>query len=298
MKPGTFMLVVILSIALSTTASAQETASTPAGATAAGTEAAPAPRADLSGANQLVRDQKYGEAETALAGLREEFPEDPSLLLMHGEVLLALGRPADARDPLARCAELDPERKRVNFQLASAMAATGDSDGAIEAFGREIAMSEEQNILVLAHLNRSMLFQQKRKWAESATELQQVLELEPTRVDVYGDLVATQLQAGKTDDAEATLTHGIEAGFTSAAPHYYSLGARFYKQKRYSKAAGALTKALELDPQLAQAERSLAATLEKLGREDEARQHLKRYLELEPDSPDAAKITEKLAEVG
>jgi hypothetical protein len=46
---------------------------------------------------------------------------------------------------------------------------------------------------------------------------------------------------------------------------------------------------------MAEAERSLAATLSKLERNGEAREHLVRYLELRPDAPDADEVREHLA---
>ena len=52
--------------------------------------------------------------------------------------------------------------------------------------------------------------------------------------------------------------------------------------------------ALEIEPTLASAERSLAAALEKLGRDDEAVEHLRRYLELAPDAWDAETVRKQL----
>ena len=60
----------------------------------------------------------------------------------------------------------------------------------------------------------------------------------------------------------------------------------------------AFTHTLEVDSRLARAERSLAAALEKLGRDHEARAHLERYLELAPDAPDAASVAERIRAAG
>jgi Flp pilus assembly protein TadD len=56
--------------------------------------------------------------------------------------------------------------------------------------------------------------------------------------------------------------------------------------------------ALRADPELAEAERSLAAALERLGRDAEAVQHLRRYLELRPDAPDAEAVAGRIKEAG
>ncbi len=270
-----------------------------ADATAETTE--PPARADLSEANEFVRSQDWAAADGALVALQEEFPDDPALLLMRGEVLLAMRKPADAAPLLERCAEIDPERKRTHFQLGSALAASGNRSGALAAFAKEIelqtgAEESEAQILVLSRLNRSMLLVQQNRWDEAAAEMEAVLTLEPERVAAYGDLASVYLEAGSLDKAAEALQRGFDKGFKSSN-HYYNLGARYYRKATYPSAVEALTRALELDPQLASAERSLAAALDKLGRDDESVQHLRRYLELRPEAPDKQEV-QKLLEAG
>lgn len=258
-------------------------------------EEAPSTGADLTRANELVVEQKYAEAELLLAELQAEFARDPDLLAMRGELLNALNRPDDAIEVLRQAAELEPDRPRVHFQLGSALAVTGRTDAALEAFGKEIEVNDEVAVVVLARLNRSMLYQQKSAWAESVRELEAVLELEPARGPVYGDLVALYLQLDRPDDAVEALRRGEAAGFVSAR-HWYSVGARLYSDGKYEPAVEFFTRTLEVDPNLADAERSLAAALEQLDREAEAVRHLKRYLELAPDAPDADAVAAKIRE--
>ena len=59
-----------------------------------------------------------------------------------------------------------------------------------------------------------------------------------------------------------------------------------------------LNLALEHEPERADATRSLAATLEKLGKESEAKAQLRRYLELAPEAADRDKVLEQLGEGG
>ena len=251
------------------------------------------PRADLGQANELVREQKYAEAEALLADLQQEFADDPALLLMRGELLLALGRADEALKPLERAAEIDPARPRAHFQLATALSAAGDAEGALAAFGREIEHNDDAQVAALARLNRAMLFQQQRNWIDAAQELESLLEAQPERSEAYGDLTTLYLQADRVDDAAATLERGKEAGFLSSQ-HYYSLGARLYKDGRYEGAVRALEAALEIEPRLARAERSLGAALQKLERPQEAIEHLERYLELSPGAADAENIAKQI----
>jgi tetratricopeptide (TPR) repeat protein len=250
-------------------------------------------RADLTEANELIRDSRYAEADELLATLQGTFPDDPALLLMRGEILLALGRAGDALEPLRRSAEIDADRARVHFQLATALSAMGDAQGALDAFAAEIEHNDDAEIQALALLNRSMLLEQQRMLDEAAAELERLVELQPARAEVYGDLATIYIQAGHVEQAAGALDRGAEAGFLSGQ-HYYSLGARLYRDKDYEGASRALEKALEIDPAMARAERSLGAALERLDRLDEAVVHLRRYLELAPDAPDADRVAEQI----
>ncbi len=261
--------------------------------TAKDSSAPETPRADLSAVNELVLEGSYDEAEKLLAALHEEFPEDAAVLLLQGEVLLANRKPELASVALKQSIQLDPDKTRAHFQFATALNALGQGEAALQSFA-VAASSDDPQIALMARLNRSTLFAQSRKWAEAAAELEAVLELQPDNVQVYGDLAAMHLRAGKTAETAAVLERGRQAGFQSAQ-HYYSLGARLYRDKNHAAAVEALTAALDLDPSLAKAERSLAASLEKVGRDEEALAHFRRYLELAPDAADAAQISAKIA---
>jgi tetratricopeptide (TPR) repeat protein len=254
---------------------------------------APVARADLGAVNELVRQGSYPEAETALALLQEEFPDEVRVLLLRGEVLLALRRFDEALPPLRRCAELDPDRERIHFQLATALQVTGDLPGAIEAYGKEIELNDATDVKVMAHLNRSLLLEQERDWAAAARELEAVLLLEPGRVEAYGDIASLYIKAGEIDTAAERLNAGLGAGFRSAR-HMYSLGAQYLKNKSYDPASQAFRIALKIDPDYADATRNLAVALEQMGQEDEAVEQYRRYLELRPDAEDAAEITEQI----
>jgi len=248
---------------------------------------------DLTAANEQVRSNDFAAAEALLAELQLEFPENEIVLAMRGELLVALNRIDEAIPLLQKVAGIAPQRPRVHFQLGSALASTGDGPAAIEAFGRELELSKEPQVRLLSHLNRSMLFQQKRKWSEAAAELEAALELDPSRTEAWGDLATLHLDAGDLDASLKVLQTGAEAGFQSGR-HYYSVGARLFKAERFAAAKTAFTEVLAIDPAHARAERSLAATLEKLGDADAALDHWARYLELAPGASDADQVTQKL----
>ena len=263
-------------------------------------EQAPPPEpivADLTQAHEKVKAQDYAAAEAILAALQPEFPEDERLLALRGELLVALSRIDEAIPILRKVAGIAPERPRVHFQLGTALASSGDKVGAIEAFGKELEHSKEPQVRMLAHVNRSMLYQQLREWSAAAIELEFALELDSSRLEVWADLVTLYLDAGDLDGAMAALQKGSEAGHRSAR-HYYSVGARLFKEDRFAEAQDAFAEVVAIEPTHARAERSLAATLEKLGKEKDALEHWARYLELAPGAADADQVTQKLSSSG
>ncbi len=254
----------------------------------------PAAHADLEPARELVKAEKYEEAERLLADLQTAYPDDSPLLLLQGDVLLATKKPDKAVEVLRHAAEIAPQKVRVHFDLGSALSALGDTQGALEAFAKEIELNQDPKIRGMAHLNRSILYDKDQKWNESAAELEALLEAEPDRKEAYGDLAQTYLKAGRPDEAARAVERGAEKGFQSARLHF-NVGAAYFNQKAFDKAAQAFQKAIEIQPDLAQAELNLAKTLDQLNRKDEANSHLKRYLELRPNAPDAAEIKKRLA---
>ena len=266
-------------------------------------EAEPLPRANLSEANGHVRDGDYPRAEQVLASLAEQFPQDPALLLMHGEVLLALRQPARALPLLQKSAELDGQRPRVHFQLAAAMLGTGDRAGALEAFAYEIEINEDEQVRAMVHVNRKVLLEQDGNLVGAARELEALLELDPEKVAAFGnpgtfcgEMASLYIEAGELPEAARSLERGLELGFRSA-DHWQSLGARHAQSEAWESAIGSFQKALEIDPALPNVERSLAAAFDQTGQTQEAVVHLRRYLELKPDASDAERVNQRIREI-
>lgn len=249
--------------------------------------------AQIAEANDRVRNGDYGGAAEILAALIDDQTDDTALLTQYGEVLLASGDAKGAVPILERAVRADPERLRLHFQIATAHTTLGEVDEALAAFAREIELNEDVEVRYLAHLNRSILFERQKKWSDAAEALEQALELKP-EPDAYAQLTALYLRAGELEKATEALERGAEAGFRSARL-YFNVGARLYNDHQYEEAEQAFRTALEIDAEMAEAERSLGATLSQLGRTDEARKHLGRYLELRPDAPDADEVREHLA---
>jgi len=289
-------IVVVTLAAAPGTVTAQEPAgpSDPVADEPGALEAAEARAEQIAEANDRVRQGDFGAAAEILAALIDDRTEDASLLAFYGEVLVASADAKSAVPVLERALQADPERPRLHFQIATAYTSLGDLEKALAAFNREIDLNEDPEIRYLAHFNRSLLLGRGQQWADAAASLEQALLLKPDQPDAYAELTTLYLEAGELSQATAALARGAEVGLRSARM-YFNVGARLYNDRHYKDAEEAFRSALEIDGEMAEAERSLAATLSQLGRADEAREHLGRYLELRPDAPDADEVREHLA---
>ena len=108
-------------------------------------------------------------------------------------------------------------------------------------------------------------YQQQRQWSKAAVELESALDLDPSRLQAWADLITLQLDADDLDAALTALQKASEAGHRSAR-HYYSVGARLFKAERFSDARNSFTEVLIIEPTHARAVRSLAAPLDETQR--------------------------------
>ncbi len=260
--------------------------------------AEPTAQADtLAEARRLTSAGRYAEAADLVAPLIDDGDEpDAELAAFYGELLVAARRFDKAIAVLERLRARAPERPRLAYQLGTAYAAVGRLEDALAAFAAELERNPDPAVRRMAWINRSLLLQKLERWAEAADALEEALALAVESPEMYGELTRLYLEARAPQRAVEALARASEHGYASAAL-YFNTGAQFFNTGEYEQAAAMFEKALELDSALAEAERSLGWTLVRLGRREEARRHLERYLELRPAAADRQQIEAQLAEL-
>jgi len=94
----------------------------------------------------MVAADHLEQAETALAGLPEELSSDPAIERARTTLQLAKDKPdAGALEALKAAVAADGKNHQARFDLASALIATGDHDGAAEHLLTIIAADKEWN---------------------------------------------------------------------------------------------------------------------------------------------------------
>ena len=243
------------------------------------------------------------------------------------EEALGLGDYATAVAKYGEAIEADPNNAKLRFRLAKALARTGDTGAALRAANETL---EVDPAMPGVRLQMAEWMDETGQLAAAVPLLEKENELDPANAHVLGKLVSAYEAAGQQDKAETTLEQWVEAApedpqalmalasskarkkdFAAAEELYrrvaemdpenahlmfFNAGASIINRKGgvssadRERAADAFKKALEVKPDYARAHLMLADTLVGLGRFAEAKEHYQKFLELQPDSPRAAKV--------
>lgn len=134
---------------------------------------------------------------------------------------------------------------------------------------------------------------EKKDWAKTLEYGQKSLDLDPSTTTLYGMLASAAQQSG---DKKAAAEW--QAKFESANPDtpeiLYNKGIDAYNKKNLKDAEALLQKAIETKPDFALAHFWLGMASFSLNKKAAAREHLQKYLELEPNGSEAATAKEIL----
>jgi tetratricopeptide (TPR) repeat protein len=128
-----------------------------------------------------VAAAQWPVAHEAYALLRQRYPQSPfveSSRVTYGEVLLELGRPAEARrvlEEFVAATPSDPRAPRAWIALGRARTATGDRKGAVEAFDRATKGGMNPSVNSDAFSSYGRLLLAERRWEEARTVLGRLL---------------------------------------------------------------------------------------------------------------------------
>lgn len=123
---------------------------------------------------------------------------------------------------------------------------------------------------------------------------QKTLTLKPDDAGVHNNYALALAQAKKFDEAQAELAKAAQLDPTNAGKYYYNLGALLVNNGQTAPAADAFKKAIELDPNYADAQYQYGIALigqAKLGDDGKyvavpgTREAFEKYLQLKPDGP-------------
>ncbi len=125
------------------------------------------------------------------------------------------------------------------------------------------------------------------------------MELDPTYGDAYHNLGSSLAEQGQWEEAIAAYKKALaQPVYASPESTYNNLGYAYWALDRRPEAEEAFRAALQLEPKLVPSHFWLGVLLQKEGRGDEARQHLRAARDLEPTSPLGQRASEVLKALG
>ncbi|MFQ5892869.1 MAG: tetratricopeptide repeat protein [Nitrospinota bacterium] len=229
-----------------------------------------------------ARQGRFHKAIETYRALAAKHPEDLELKLALARVMLEAGEGEPAADLFAEIASKDPQRLEAVRTAADLYLRLGKRKKAMGLLERAVA-ALPQNVplrLTLAELYRLQLQPTK-----ALHHWQKVLGRDPTNRQAALGVAERRAAQGRPTEALAVL-EAVAAAHPEDAEVHYQMGHLFYKQKMWERAVDALQKALQLDPNHAEALNRLAwlyATRE--GNLDEAVRLSERSLAMNPESP-------------
>lgn len=144
---------------------------------------------------------------------------------------------------------------------------------------RKLAIRREARV----PYNRALDLVTRGKYLDAVIDFDAAIETDPSFADAYFNLGVTLQKVKSHEKALEALGKASKLRPGNAA-YQYAIGSSHFYLEDYDKAIRAFRRALEADPRHAKAQYSLALSLERDGREVDARAAWQRYLELDNHS--------------
>ncbi len=177
---------------------------------------------------------------------------------------------------------------RLNLGQGLELFNQGEYQQALEIFNLAVALDEKQPTL---WANIGNAYSKLNQGEQALEAYERAIALAPEDPTLYQNMGGIYGTMGNTAMAQELYEKAVSLSAygdpKDAAVNYYNMGVTFINAGQTAEAVEALTKALEADPSYAEAHYQLGISL--LGNNDMegSLEHLKAYLELTPDGPNA-----------
>lgn len=229
----------------------------------------------------LYNQKKYHDAETILSSALKKNPQDAASYAYRGLVRRIRGDREGAFSDIRQAQALHPSEGYYYRVLAVWLQEDKVIEEAVTAIETAIRLvpGEWECWEILGELR-----QRQKRFQEAEEAYNKVLWLKPGEHSATTNLAALQVSLGKSDAARRTLSKGStsETGYAADANTWSHIGATEGKNHRYAESDKAYRKALEMNPNLAEAWMGLGTTLRNTMRHTEAEKALRKAAELNP----------------
>jgi len=248
------------------------------------------PEVLLNHGQALARSGRASEARAEFEYLLEQSRASGSIkAVAHkelAELASAEGDDAEALEHWRQAADLAPELVPIGLGFAKALSADGQHDEAIETLEMLLIIDPQNES---ARLGKARVLGEAGRLSESRLELESLVDSHPDLLEPTLDLVAIQARQGDFEGALDRLTEARERAKESGprALLSFEIGGMWQMAGEDQKAVEAYTAATEDQPAFRDAHFNLAVSLGRLGRSEEAKEHLGRVIQIDPQDDEA-----------
>jgi tetratricopeptide (TPR) repeat protein len=199
-----------------------------------------------------------------------------------GLPLIAMQRFEEAEAAYRKAVALRPDYADAHYSLGWVLQEMGRAEEALAAYQHALAINPAH---VDAHNNCGNLFARQSRWAEAAGEYRRAVDLRPDYAGAWANLAYAQAELRERENAIDSL--GRALALQPNPQWHYSLGTLLMEQKRMGEALRALSQAIALRPDFAEAHLAMGNVLLEMGQIPEAEQSYRNALRIHPDFPEA-----------
>ncbi len=225
-------------------------------------------------ANERTGDHK-GAERAFRRGLAIN-PDSPELHNALGWTLFQGDRTAEAVTEYKLALAADPEHVKSHNNLALALVELGRLEEAEKHFQTSLRFEPKAEI----HSDLGFVMARMGRTDEALSQYRKALEIDPSCASAHLNLAVASAQSGAFEVAESHYRQAIEGRDT--AETHNGLGYVLARQGRTDDSVAEFRQAIQLDPHYTPAYNNLAGALAKQGKLEEAEQNYRRSLEERP----------------
>ena len=197
---------------------------------------------------------------------------------------------------LEKANALRPRHTDTLVNLAAAYGDAGENDRAIELLKEAVSIQPEH---AAAHANLGTFYSRIEQYDAGIRYLNRALEIEPDNPQACTNLGLAYRAQGRYAEAIVQFAKALELqGEKASAMTYVITGDTYYDMREHEKAIPYFQKAVQLNPNHANAHLLLGLSYRALQRGHQARVHFEKTLELAPNHPQVAQIRTWIKGVG
>lgn len=209
-----------------------------------------------------------------------------------GDALLQVGNLQESEPELKKALELDSTLSGVNYSMANLFIKKGRLMQAIPYMEKELEINPGSPS-VLQNLGK--LYVDTKQYDKAVGVYTQLIDQSPDNMENYALLADCYKEMGDTAKQQAVYQKMGAADPSGMA--FYNLGNIMFNKDEKQKAADAYKKAIEQNPQHADAHYQLGMTYVGLGKFKEAVAELEVFMKLKPGDPKAAEAKSLAADL-